>query len=133
MTGWGLGWRVDWVDGAGVLVGLRVGGVLTIGWRVVWVAGGWVDSSCPCRLTGRLEGLEIRNERTRSMLHFANVSAWHYGNYTCLASNKLGTSSISLRLIRTSLCPCPTPWAGRTQASGLPTPTALTLQPPPTP
>ncbi|XP_006037830.2 igLON family member 5 [Alligator sinensis] len=51
-------------------------------------------------LTGRLEGLEIRNERTRSMLHFANVSAWHYGNYTCLASNKLGTSSISLRLIR---------------------------------
>nr|XP_025036347.1 igLON family member 5 [Pelodiscus sinensis] len=52
------------------------------------------------RLFGGLEGLRIRNERTRSMLLIDNVTARHYGNYTCLASNKLGASNASLRLIR---------------------------------
>uniref|UniRef100_A0A8C0G8R6 IgLON family member 5 n=1 Tax=Chelonoidis abingdonii TaxID=106734 RepID=A0A8C0G8R6_CHEAB len=57
------------------------------------------------RLFGGLEGLRIRNERTRSMLLIDNVTARHYGNYSCLASNKLGISNASLRLIRTSPCP----------------------------
>uniref|UniRef100_K7F696 Ig-like domain-containing protein n=1 Tax=Pelodiscus sinensis TaxID=13735 RepID=K7F696_PELSI len=52
------------------------------------------------QLFGGLEGLRIRNERTRSMLLIDNVTARHYGNYTCLASNKLGASNASLRLIR---------------------------------
>uniref|UniRef100_A0A8C0FZN4 IgLON family member 5 n=1 Tax=Chelonoidis abingdonii TaxID=106734 RepID=A0A8C0FZN4_CHEAB len=39
--------------------------------------------------------------RTRSMLLIDNVTARHYGNYSCLASNKLGISNASLRLIRT--------------------------------
>uniref|UniRef100_A0A8C0FZG1 IgLON family member 5 n=1 Tax=Chelonoidis abingdonii TaxID=106734 RepID=A0A8C0FZG1_CHEAB len=48
------------------------------------------------RLFGGLEGLRIRNERTRSMLLIDNVTARHYGNYSCLASNKLGISNASL-------------------------------------
>ncbi|XP_065276006.1 igLON family member 5 [Emys orbicularis] len=52
------------------------------------------------RLFGGLEGLRIRNERTRSMLLIDNVTARHYGNYSCLASNNLGVSNASLRLIR---------------------------------
>uniref|UniRef100_A0A452I372 Ig-like domain-containing protein n=1 Tax=Gopherus agassizii TaxID=38772 RepID=A0A452I372_9SAUR len=40
--------------------------------------------------------------RTRSMLLIDNVTARHYGNYSCLASNKLGVSNASLRLIRMS-------------------------------
>uniref|UniRef100_A0A8C3I5F9 IgLON family member 5 n=1 Tax=Chrysemys picta bellii TaxID=8478 RepID=A0A8C3I5F9_CHRPI len=45
------------------------------------------------RLFGGLEGLRIRNERTRSMLLIDNVTARHYGNYSCLASNNLGVSN----------------------------------------
>ena len=44
----------------------------------------------------------MQTERTRSMLLFANVSARHYGNYTCRAANRLGTSSASMRLLRAS-------------------------------
>uniref|UniRef100_A0A8D0HG54 Ig-like domain-containing protein n=1 Tax=Sphenodon punctatus TaxID=8508 RepID=A0A8D0HG54_SPHPU len=68
------------------------------------------------QLIGGLEGLQIQNERTRSILLFANVTARHYGNYTCLATNKLGASNANLRLISEScleplntqqLLPCP--------------------------
>ncbi|KAJ6634534.1 hypothetical protein lerEdw1_013986, partial [Lerista edwardsae] len=52
------------------------------------------------RLLGGLDGLQIQNERTRSMLLFTNVTARHYGNYTCLASNNLGSCNVTLRLIR---------------------------------
>lgn len=45
----------------------------------------------------------MQTERTRSMLLFANVSARHYGNYTCRAANRLGMSSASMRLLRASL------------------------------
>lgn len=44
----------------------------------------------------------MQTERTRSMLLFANVSARHYGNYTCRAANRLGVSSASMRLLRAS-------------------------------
>lgn len=45
----------------------------------------------------------MQTERTRSMLLFANVSARHYGNYTCRAANRLGASSASMRLLRASV------------------------------
>lgn len=71
-----------------------------------------VPGRCPTarsltRIPGRLisgtaEGLKVQTERTRSMLLFANVSARHYGNYTCRAANRLGTSSASMRLLRES-------------------------------
>ncbi|XP_063798388.1 igLON family member 5 isoform X2 [Pseudophryne corroboree] len=50
------------------------------------------------RLTAGIEGLKIQNERTWSVLLFSNVTSRHYGNYTCLASNKLGSYNTSLRL-----------------------------------
>ncbi|CAO2614600.1 IgLON family member 5, partial [Lemmus lemmus] len=50
--------------------------------------------------SGSAEGLKVQTERTRSMLLFANVSARHYGNYTCRAANRLGASSASMRLLR---------------------------------
>ncbi|MBZ3889342.1 IgLON family member 5 [Sciurus carolinensis] len=50
--------------------------------------------------SGTAEGLKVQTERTRSMLLFANVSARHYGNYTCRAANRLGASSASMRLLR---------------------------------
>lgn len=53
-------------------------------------------------ISGAAEGLKVQTERTRSMLLFANVSARHYGNYTCRAANRLGTSSASMRLLRAS-------------------------------
>uniref|UniRef100_A0A670IIT0 IgLON family member 5 n=1 Tax=Podarcis muralis TaxID=64176 RepID=A0A670IIT0_PODMU len=52
------------------------------------------------QVIGGVDGLQIQNERTRSMLLFSNVTARHYGNYTCLASNNLGSFNVSLRLIR---------------------------------
>lgn len=53
-------------------------------------------------ISGTAEGLKVQTERTRSMLLFANVSARHYGNYTCRAANRLGASSASMRLLRES-------------------------------
>ncbi|XP_048357015.1 igLON family member 5 isoform X1 [Sphaerodactylus townsendi] len=52
------------------------------------------------RVIGGVDGLQIQNERTRSMLLFTNVTVRHYGNYTCLASNTLGSFNVTLRLIR---------------------------------
>ncbi|XP_043935275.1 igLON family member 5 [Protopterus annectens] len=45
-------------------------------------------------------GLRIQNEKTRSVLVFSNVTQRHYGNYTCVASNKLGTVNVSMLLLR---------------------------------
>ncbi|KAJ1132530.1 hypothetical protein NDU88_010839 [Pleurodeles waltl] len=53
------------------------------------------------RLSGGSEGMKIQTDRTRSLLVFSNVSALHYGNYTCLASNRLGASNASMRLFST--------------------------------
>lgn len=52
------------------------------------------------RLTAGMEGLKIQNERTWSVLLFSNVTSRHYGNYTCLVSNKLGTYNSSVRLLK---------------------------------
>uniref|UniRef100_A0A670ZFX3 IgLON family member 5 n=1 Tax=Pseudonaja textilis TaxID=8673 RepID=A0A670ZFX3_PSETE len=46
------------------------------------------------RLISGSDGLQIQNERTRSILLFTNVTTRHYGNYTCLASNSLGSYNV---------------------------------------
>ncbi|XP_075449764.1 limbic system-associated membrane protein isoform X6 [Ascaphus truei] len=46
------------------------------------------------------QGLEIKNIGSRSMLMVANVTEEHYGNYTCVATNKLGVTNTSLYLYR---------------------------------
>ncbi|XP_063054082.1 igLON family member 5 [Engraulis encrasicolus] len=43
--------------------------------------------------------LRIKNEKTRSLLLFTNVTEKHYGNYTCFAINRLGTSNASMLLL----------------------------------
>ncbi|CAH2318670.1 igLON family member 5 [Pelobates cultripes] len=52
------------------------------------------------RLFTGMEGIKIQNERTWSVLLFSNVTSRHYGNYTCLASNRLGSFNTSLRLLK---------------------------------
>uniref|UniRef100_A0A3B5Q8Q9 IgLON family member 5 n=1 Tax=Xiphophorus maculatus TaxID=8083 RepID=A0A3B5Q8Q9_XIPMA len=44
--------------------------------------------------------LRIKNEKTRSLLLFTNVTEKHFGNYTCFASNRLGSSNASMLLFR---------------------------------
>ncbi|XP_030639064.1 igLON family member 5 [Chanos chanos] len=44
--------------------------------------------------------LTIKNEKTRSLLVFSNVTDKHFGNYTCFASNRLGASNASMLLFR---------------------------------
>ncbi|XP_077116189.1 igLON family member 5 [Ranitomeya variabilis] len=52
------------------------------------------------RVTAGMEGLKIKNERTWSVLLFSNVTSRNYGNYTCFASNKLGSHNSSVRLLK---------------------------------
>ncbi|XP_067094244.1 igLON family member 5 [Osmerus mordax] len=44
--------------------------------------------------------LRIKNEKTRSLLLFTNVTDKHFGNYTCFASNRLGAANASMLLFR---------------------------------
>ncbi|KAK7886086.1 hypothetical protein WMY93_025707 [Mugilogobius chulae] len=44
--------------------------------------------------------LRVKHEKTRSLLLFSNVTEKHFGNYTCFASNRLGTSNASMLLFR---------------------------------
>ncbi|EMP33670.1 Limbic system-associated membrane protein [Chelonia mydas] len=43
-------------------------------------------------------GLEIKSMGSQSLLMVANVTEEHYGNYTCVAANKLGVTNASLYL-----------------------------------
>ncbi|XP_061110609.1 igLON family member 5 [Conger conger] len=52
------------------------------------------------RLVARDFNLRIKNEKTRSLLLFNNVTDKHFGNYTCFASNPLGVSNASMLLFR---------------------------------
>uniref|UniRef100_A0AAV2LB77 Ig-like domain-containing protein n=1 Tax=Knipowitschia caucasica TaxID=637954 RepID=A0AAV2LB77_KNICA len=45
--------------------------------------------------------LRVKHEKTRSLLLFSNVTEKHFGNYTCFASNRLGTSNASMLLFST--------------------------------
>ncbi|XP_059771187.1 neuronal growth regulator 1 [Balaenoptera ricei] len=44
------------------------------------------------------QGIIIQNFSTRSILTVTNVTQEHFGNYTCVAVNKLGTTNASLPL-----------------------------------
>ncbi|MBN3289626.1 LSAMP protein, partial [Polypterus senegalus] len=44
------------------------------------------------------QGIHIQNYGTHSVLTVANVTEDHYGNYTCVATNKLGINNASLFL-----------------------------------
>lgn len=44
--------------------------------------------------------LTIKNEKTRSVLLFTNVTEKRFGNYTCFATNRLGASNASMLLFR---------------------------------
>ncbi|XP_061918334.1 igLON family member 5 [Entelurus aequoreus] len=48
----------------------------------------------------RDNNLKIKNEKTRSLLVFTNVTEKHFGNYTCFATNRLGASNASMLLYR---------------------------------
>uniref|UniRef100_A0A668A1D0 IgLON family member 5 n=1 Tax=Myripristis murdjan TaxID=586833 RepID=A0A668A1D0_9TELE len=63
--------------------------------------------------------LRIKNEKTRSLLLFTNVTDKHFGNYTCFASNRLGASNASMLLFRklshthgVRMCALPFPRSG---------------------
>ncbi|RXM99385.1 Limbic system-associated membrane protein [Acipenser ruthenus] len=46
------------------------------------------------------EGIKIQNYGTHSVLMVSNVTEEHYGNYTCVATNKLGINNANLFLYR---------------------------------
>lgn len=50
------------------------------------------------RILNGFDGLEIVNTGSVSKLTFFNVSDGDYGNYTCVAINKLGSSNTSFLL-----------------------------------
>ncbi|XP_069498856.1 neuronal growth regulator 1 [Ambystoma mexicanum] len=50
------------------------------------------------KLMNGQHGYIIQNVSTRSVLNVSNVTTEHFGNYTCVAVNKLGTTNASLLL-----------------------------------
>ncbi|XP_071995019.1 limbic system-associated membrane protein isoform X2 [Engystomops pustulosus] len=58
------------------------------------------------------QGLEIKSLGNRSTLVVANVTEEHYGNYTCVAANKLGVTNTSLYLYKRVIPAKPIPVAG---------------------
>ncbi|XP_053100648.1 neuronal growth regulator 1 isoform X7 [Hemicordylus capensis] len=44
------------------------------------------------------QGIAIKSFSSRSLLNMNNVTEEHFGNYTCVATNKLGTTNASLLL-----------------------------------
>ncbi|NXN64002.1 NEGR1 regulator, partial [Himantopus himantopus] len=50
------------------------------------------------KLINGQQGITIKNYSTRSLLTVTNVTEEHFGNYTCVAANKLGTTNASLPL-----------------------------------
>ncbi|XP_034768949.1 opioid-binding protein/cell adhesion molecule homolog isoform X2 [Acipenser ruthenus] len=54
------------------------------------------------RIFNGLNGIQIQNKGRLSMLTFFNVSEEDYGNYTCMATNKLGNVTTSLILYETN-------------------------------
>ncbi|PKU34366.1 hypothetical protein llap_15330 [Limosa lapponica baueri] len=55
-------------------------------------------------------GLEIKSTGSQSLLMVANVTEEHYGNYTCVAANKLGVTNASLYLYKRVLPTLPNPF-----------------------
>ncbi|XP_037104879.1 neuronal growth regulator 1 isoform X3 [Syngnathus acus] len=51
------------------------------------------------------QGIEIKSLSSRSVLTVTNMTEDRYGNYTCLATNKLGTANASVPLIPPNTAP----------------------------
>ena len=51
-----------------------------------------------CRLATGLDGVRVESRGHISTLTFFNVSEKDYGNYTCVATNKLGNTNASITL-----------------------------------
>ena len=51
-----------------------------------------------CRISNGFDGIEIEDSGVFSKLTFFNVSETDYGNYTCIAINKLGSANTSIVL-----------------------------------
>lgn len=60
----------------------------------------YLDFILSSRLFNGQQGIIIQNFSTRSILTVTNVTQEHFGNYTCVAANKLGTTNASLPLNR---------------------------------
>ncbi|XP_075449761.1 limbic system-associated membrane protein isoform X3 [Ascaphus truei] len=60
----------------------------------------WYKDDTRTHRINSAQGLEIKNIGSRSMLMVANVTEEHYGNYTCVATNKLGVTNTSLYLYK---------------------------------
>ncbi|XP_037858380.2 limbic system-associated membrane protein isoform X1 [Chlorocebus sabaeus] len=58
-------------------------------------------------------GLEIKSTEGQSSLTVTNVTEEHYGNYTCVAANKLGVTNASLVLFKRVLPTIPHPIQGQ--------------------
>nr|XP_033771193.1 neuronal growth regulator 1 isoform X2 [Geotrypetes seraphini] len=50
------------------------------------------------KLFNGIKGITIQNYNTKSILTVSNVTEEHFGNYTCVAINKLGATNASLPL-----------------------------------
>lgn len=56
-----------------------------------------------CSRISNGQGIEIKNLSSRSVLTVNNMTEDHFGNYTCVATNKLGMANASVSLIGESL------------------------------
>lgn len=52
------------------------------------------------RLSKGQAGIDIKNLSSRSVLTVSNMTEDRYGNYTCVAANRLGTANASTPLNR---------------------------------
>ncbi|XP_029433790.1 limbic system-associated membrane protein isoform X2 [Rhinatrema bivittatum] len=76
------------------------------------------------------QGMEIKSTGSQSTLMVANVTDDHYGNYTCVATNKLGIANASISLFKPVLPTIPNPLSGPGTApgnTGSPCPTSSLL------
>uniref|UniRef100_G1Q942 Ig-like domain-containing protein n=1 Tax=Myotis lucifugus TaxID=59463 RepID=G1Q942_MYOLU len=62
------------------------------------------------RLAEGKKGVKVENRPFLSKLIFFNVSEHDYGNYTCVASNRLGHTNASITLFGQMTSPAVTPW-----------------------
>ncbi|XP_021118942.1 limbic system-associated membrane protein isoform X1 [Heterocephalus glaber] len=78
-------------------------------------------------------GLEIKSTEGQSSLTVTNVTEEHYGNYTCVAANKLGVTNASLVLFTTTReLTLPRDWVSVSRCIGsLKTRACFTHNPPP--
>lgn len=60
------------------------------------------DPPAVCVVCSRIsngQGIDIKNLSSRSVLTVNNMTEDHFGNYTCVATNRLGMANASVSLI----------------------------------